>query len=97
MINNFMNNNMTYYPNNYRVVNQQNKENSYGLTNTVQNKAKNMIYQNNGRNTNYIVAEFYIHKDDINKKIRIINSYESYLRSINLFEFFYTDRNEKYI
>ena len=94
MINNFMNNNMTYYPNNYRVVNQQNKENSYGLTNTVQN---NMIYQNNGRNINYIVVEFYIHKDDINKKIRIINSYESYLRSINLFVFFDANRSEKYL
>ena len=35
-------------------------------------------------NNNYIIAEIYIKEENINKKIRIINSYEEYRRNYNL-------------
>jgi len=30
---------------------------------------------------NYIIAELFIREDDVNKNIRIINSYEEYMRN----------------
>ena len=39
---------------------------------------------NNKLNDNFILAEIYIEKYDINKEIRIINSYEQYKREFNL-------------
>ena len=36
----------------------------------------------NTSNTNYINAEIYIKEEDINKSIRIINSYENFQREL---------------
>ena len=38
----------------------------------------------NNNNNNYITAEIYIKEEDINKNIRIINSYEEYMRRLNI-------------
>ena len=55
---------------------------------------KNNILVNN----NYIIAEIYIGDNDINKKIRIINSYEEYMRNEKPYDDLDKDRmNEKEI
>ena len=43
-------------------------------------KSNKDIIQNIEENKNYILAEINIEKDDINKNIRILNSFESYKR-----------------
>ena len=43
-------------------------------------KCSKDIIKNKEKNRNYILAEINIEKDDINKNIRILNSFEEYKR-----------------
>ena len=49
------------------------------------------------KSDNYIVAEIYINDEDINKNVRIINSYEEFLRSINYYKYEENLKNEEKI
>ena len=64
--------------------------------NNLINSNKNIIYKNNINNDNYIISEIYIKKDEVNKNIQIINSYEEMKRSVNKFSFEEKKRNVKY-
>ena len=46
----------------------------------INNKLENINSNNNNNNNNYIIAEININKDDVNKDIKIINSYEEYMK-----------------
>ena len=57
-------------------------------------KSSNMSKNINKKTTNFIIAEYLINLDDINNKVRIINSYEAYERNLKNFEFEEDLRNE---
>ena len=76
-----MNNNINNSINNYNI----NKHYTKAITNKT------------NKYGNYIVALFKIGSKHVNQNIRIINSYESFLRNINCFEFEEKLRNEKEI
>ena len=59
-------------------------------------KHKNII-KNNGNNDNYIIGEIYIKDEDVNKKIRIINSYEEARRNDRYILFCKQFKNEENI
>ena len=53
--------------------------------------------KNKNNNKNYIIAEIYINDENINKDIRIINSYEQYKRENSFIKDEYKNYNEKEI
>ena len=55
---------------------------------------KNYINITKNKNTNYIIAQIEIKEKDINKDIRIINSYEEYKRKNSIFDKEIKRRNE---
>ena len=76
--------------NNKNNTDSMNNEQLYEEIEKIKSKASQIIDEN-VINNNYIIAEFNIGKEDINKKIRIINSYEEFCK--NLRKNFYKDYN----
>ena len=82
------------------------KETAYDSNKDLKEESNTKITQNetliesnkNIINENYIMAEIYIKEDDINKNIRIINSYEEYMRkNYPTIELNNNDKNEEEI
>ena len=61
--------------NNMRKTKGSKEENSFDNENNIEYKEEN-IFENEEKNTNYILAEINITEENINKDIRIINSFE---------------------
>ena len=89
-------------------INKKDQEENLNQMNEIKHKESklenisNMMNNNNQNNIiNYIIGKIKIKKEDINKNIRIINSYEEYLRSYSMRKskdnYYYIYGNEKEI